>query len=177
MSALRVAVAVCYAAFALATADAQAVSSTEWQSIIAPQMPGLVGTYKMLHEHPELSHHEEKTSAFLAAELRKLGYDVTEHIGKYADGSQAFGLVAILKNGAGPHLLVRTDMDALPVEEKTGLPYASHVHSHNAEGQEVSLMHACGHDIHMTTLLGVAKTMAALKSRWSGTLMLVGQPS
>jgi amidohydrolase len=141
------------------------------------QLPGLVDIYKGLHTHPELSHHEEQSSALLAAELRKAGYTVTEHVGKYPDGSQAFGVVAILKNGAGPTLLIRTDMDALPIVEETGLPYASHVTSKNASGQEVGVMHACGHDIHMTTMIGTARTMAAMKSQWHGTLMLIGQPS
>ena len=113
----------------------------------------------------------------LAAELRKLGYTVTEHVGKYQDGSQAYGVVAILQNGAGPRVLIRTDMDALPVEEKTGLDYASTVRSTNAQGQDVGVMHACGHDLHMTVLLGVAREMAERKSQWHGTLMLIGQPA
>jgi amidohydrolase len=141
------------------------------------QLPGLVDIYKGLHAHPELSHHEEQSSALVAAELRKAGYTVTEHVGKYPDGSQAFGVVAILKNGAGPTLLIRTDMDALPIVEETGLPYASHVTSKNASGQEVGVMHACGHDIHMTSMIGTARTMAAMKNQWHGTLMLIGQPS
>ena len=95
--------------------------------LVDQQLPKLLSTYRQLHAAPELSHHEEKTSALLAAELRKTGFEVTDHIGKYPDGSQAFGLVGILKNGKGPTLLVRADMDALPVEEKTGLPYASTV--------------------------------------------------
>jgi amidohydrolase len=143
----------------------------------AKQLPSLTETYKHLHRNPELSHHEEKTSALLAGELRKLGYTVTEHVGKYPDGSQAFGVVAILQNGAGPRVLIRTDMDALPVEEKTGLDYASTVRSTNAQGQDVGVMHACGHDIHMTVLLGVAREMVENKSKWHGTLMLIGQPS
>jgi len=143
----------------------------------AKQLPTLAETYKHLHRNPELSHHEEKTSALLAAELRKLGYTVTERVGKYADGSRAYGVVAILQNGAGPRLLIRADMDALPVVEKTGLDYASTVRSANAQGQDVGVMHACGHDIHMTVLLGVAREMADRKSQWHGTLMLIGQPS
>lgn len=141
------------------------------------QLPGLVDIYKGLHTHPELSHHEEQSSALLAAELRKAGYTVAEHVGRYPDGTQAFGVVAILKNGAGPTLLIRTDMDALPIVEETGLPYASHVTSKNASGQEVGVMHACGHDIHMATMIGTARTMAAMKNQWHGTLMLIGQPS
>jgi hippurate hydrolase len=136
-----------------------------------------VATYKELHAAPELSHHEEKTSAFVAAELRKAGYTVTERVGRYYDGSQAWGVVGILKNGVGPTLLIRADMDALPVTEDTGLAYSSKVRSTNPAGQDVGVMHACGHDIHVTTLIGVARAMAALKSQWHGTLMLVGQPS
>jgi hippurate hydrolase len=140
-------------------------------------LPALTETYKHLHRNPELSRHEEQTSAYLAGELRKLGYTVTEHVGKYADGVQAFGIVAVLENGAGPRLLIRTDMDALPVVEKTGLDYASTVTTTNAQGQQVGVMHACGHDLHMTVLLGTAREMASRKSEWHGTLMLIGQPA
>jgi hippurate hydrolase len=146
-------------------------------SLVAKQLPELVTMYQGLHQRPELSHYEAKTSAWLADELRNAGYAVTDHIGKYTDGSPAYGVVALLKNGAGPTLLIRTDMDALPVEEKTGLPYASTVRMKNAAGQEVSVMHACGHDLHMTTMVGVARVMAAEKAKWHGTLMLVGQPA
>ena len=141
------------------------------------QLPALTATYKHLHQTPELSRHEEKTSAFVAGELRKLGYTVTEHVGKYEDGEPAFGVVAVLENGAGPRLLIRSDMDALPVEEKTGLDYASTVKTTNAQGQTVGAMHACGHDLHMTVLLGVARELAARKSQWHGTLVLIGQPA
>ena len=146
------------------------------QSVEA-QLPSLIETYKDLHRHPELSTHEERTAATVAADLRKLGYTVTEHIGRYEDGSPAFGVVAILENGPGPRLLMRTELDALPVEEKTGVDYASTVRSTNAQGQNVGVMHACGHDIHMTALLGAAKEMVDLKSQWHGTLMLIGQPA
>ena len=141
------------------------------------QLPALTETYKHLHRNPELSTHEEHTAAYLAGAWRKLGYTVTEHIGRYEDGTQAVGVVAILENGPGPRLLLRTELDALPVEEKTGLDYASTVRSTNAQGQDVGVMHACGHDLHMTVLLGVAKEMAERKSQWHGTLMLVGQPA
>ena len=144
---------------------------------IQAEMPALVDTYKDLHEHPELSHHEQRTSAVLAKALRDAGYTVTDHVGKYPDGTQAFGVVAILKNGAGATLLVRGDMDALPIVEETGLPYASHVMTKTASGQATGVMHACGHDIHTTVLIGTARAMAAAKSQWHGTLMLVGQPS
>ena len=144
---------------------------------VQSQLPSLIETYKDFHRNPELSHHEEQTSAKLAADLRKLGYTVTEHVGLYQDSSHAFGIVAILENGPGPRLLIRTDMDALPVEEKTGVDYASHIHSTNSDGQPTSVMHACGHDIHMTVLLGTAKELVDLKAKWHGTVMLIGQPS
>jgi amidohydrolase len=156
---------------------AGSVMAQDLPTYVNGQLPGLVDIYKGLHTHPELSHHEEQSSALLAAELRKAGFTVTEHVGKYPDGTQAFGVVAILKNGDGPKLLIRSDMDALPIVEETGLPYASHVTTKNASGQEVGVMHACGHDIHMTNLIGVARTMAAMKNQWHGTLMLIGQPS
>ena len=152
-------------------------SAADLKAAAEQQLPALTKTYKHLHENPELSKHEVQTAAFVAGELRKLGYAVTEHVGKYEDGAQAEGVVAVLENGAGPRLLIRTDMDALPVEEKTGLEYASHVTTTNAQGQAVGVMHACGHDLHMTVLLGTAKEMAARKSEWHGTLMLIGQPA
>ena len=146
-------------------------------AVVKGEVPDLVETYKGIHSHPELSHHEEHTSALLAGELRKAGYTVTEHIGKYPDGSQAYGVIAILENGPGPRLLIRTDLDALPVIEETGVPYASQVKTKNAAGQDVGVMHACGHDIHITTMIGTARALVALKKQWHGTLMLVGQPS
>jgi amidohydrolase len=141
------------------------------------QLPALTEIYKHLHQNPELSRHEQQTSAFLAGELRKLGYTVTERVGKYADGAQAYGVVAILENGPGPRLMIRTDMDALPVAEKTGLDFASHVTESGPDGQPAPVMHACGHDLHMTVLIGVAKEMAERKDKWHGTLMLIGQPA
>src|SRR6266478_8358929 len=114
-------------------------------AMIDREIAQLVGTYKMLHAAPELSHYEEKTSAFLATQLRSFGYTVTEHVGKY-DRPQfsGFGVVAVMKNGDGPTVLVRADIDALPVEEKNNVPYASKVKTKNEVGQEVSVMHACG---------------------------------
>jgi amidohydrolase len=167
-----------FAAFAaIAASSAIAQTPSDLAQSAQSQLPALTAVYKHLHENPELSRHEEQTSAFLAGELRKLGYTVTEHVGKYSDGGQAFGVVAILENGAGPRVIIRTDMDALPVAEKTGLDFASHVTSTGPDGQPVPVMHACGHDLHMTVLLGVAREMAARKSQWHGTLMLIGQPS
>ncbi len=147
------------------------------EGLVGDQLSGLVSTYQGIHAHPELSHREEHTSALLAAELRKSGYTVTERVGKYPDGTQAYGVVAILQNGAGPKLLIRTDMDALPIVEETGVSYASHLKSKNAAGQEVGVMHACGHDVHVTTMIGTARVLAATKSKWHGTVMLIGQPS
>lgn len=155
----------------------QAPASSDLSASAKQQLPALVETYKHLHRNPELSRHEEQTSAFLAGELRKVGYTVTEHVGKYPDGAQAFGIVAVLENGKGPRLLIRTDMDALPVEEKTGLDYASIVKTTNSQGQQVGVMHACGHDLHMTAFLGMAREMSSRKAQWHGTLMLIGQPS
>jgi amidohydrolase len=146
-------------------------------TLVNNQLPNLLDIYKGLHTNPELSHQEARTSALLAGELRKAGFTVTERVGKYPDGTQAYGVVAILENGPGPRLLIRTDMDALPIVEETGLPYASHVHTKNAAGQDVGVMHACGHDIHVTTMIGTGRALAALKSQWHGTVMLIGQPS
>ncbi len=154
----------CLAAFA----PALAAAADDLRPQVEQELPSLLATYRDLHAHPELSRHEQRTSAFLAGELRQAGYTVTEHIGKYADGSAALGIAAILRNGAGPVVLVRTEMDALPIEERTGLPFAS---------QNAGVMHACGHDLHMTSFLGTARLLAKLKDRWSGTLMLIGQPA
>ena len=147
-------------------------------ALVESNIANLVDTYKTLHAAPELSHREEKTSAFVAKELRSLGYTVTERVGKFEQPEwNGYGVVAVMKNGAGPTVLVRADMDALPVEEKTGLSYASKVRTKNDAGQEVGVMHACGHDIHVTTLLGTAKLLVELKDRWHGTLVLLGQPA
>jgi len=126
--------------------------------------------YVDLHQNPELSSHETQTAAKLASRLRAAGYEVTEHVG-------GTGIVAILKNGAGPSIMVRTELDALPVEEKTGLPYASKIHAQDDSGRDVPVMHACGHDLHMATLLGTAEVMARSKEKWHGTLLLIGQPA
>jgi len=158
-------------------AAAVSLPAQDLKTFVNSQVPGLVTIYKDLHAHPELSHQEAHTSALVADELRKAGYTVTERVGKYPDGTQAYGVVAVLENGPGPRLLIRSDLDALPVVEDTGLSYASHVRAKNAAGQDVGVMHACGHDIHMTTLIGTARTLAALKSQWHGTVMLIGQPS
>ena len=134
-------------------------------------------TYKHFHENPELSTQEKETSAIVASGLRKLGYQVTEHFGEYsAPDAVAYGVVGVLRNGGGPTVYVRTDMDALPVTENTGLPYASHVQVKRA-GADIGVMHACGHDLHMTVFLGTAKMLAEDKAHWSGTLVMIGQPA
>jgi len=145
---------------------------------VGRELPALITTYKMLHTNPELSHREAKTSAYLASQLKSYGYEVTDGVGKYDRTDwKGYGVVAVMKNGPGPTVLVRTDIDALPVEERTGLPYASQVKTKNDAGQEVSVMHACGHDIHMTCLLGTAKVLSQAKDKWHGTLMLICQPA
>ncbi len=147
-------------------------------AMIDRNLASLVSTYKSLHAAPELSHHEEKTAAFFATQLRALGYTVTEDIGKYEKPEwTGYGVVAVMKNGAGPTVLIRTELDALPVDEKTGLPYASKVKTKNDAGQDVSVMHACGHDIHITSMLGAAQMLSELKAQWHGTLVILGQPA
>jgi hippurate hydrolase len=126
--------------------------------------------YLDLHQSPELSSHETQTAAKMASRLRGLGYTVTEHVG-------GAGIVAILKNGAGPTIMLRTELDGLPVEEKTGLAYASKVHAKDDSGRDVFVMHACGHDLHMASLFGTAAIMAGSRDTWHGTLMLIGQPA
>jgi amidohydrolase len=156
--------------------DAAPISS-QLDDVIAAELPSLVDIYRRLHAHPELSGQEEQTSALVANELRQLGLRVTEGIGKYQHHDwQGYGVVAVLENGEGPTVLVRADMDALPVEEKTGLPYASKATGKHRDGKEVSIMHACGHDVHVTSLIGMARALAALKGSWKGTVVLIGQP-
>jgi hippurate hydrolase len=168
----------CLPALAAAPAARAIDADADVKTIVDHDLPGLVRYYQALHAAPELSGMEERTSAELAQELRAAGFEVADHIGKYnIPGFRPFGVVALLRNGPGPTLLVRADMDALPVEEKTGLPYASKRRVRNPAGVEVPVMHACGHDIHVTSLIGVARVMSKLKDRWHGTLMLVGQPA
>lgn len=130
------------------------------------------------HKNPELSLVETKTAARLAQELSTAGFDVTEGVGVAVDGNPSTGIVAIMKNGDGPLVMMRADMDGLPVEEKSGLDYASTARQISPiNGEEVPVMHACGHDVHITSLVGTARRMAAMKDQWSGTLMLIGQPA
>ena len=162
----------------LATTTTNITAQQSLDALIDRDIASLVTTYKALHAAPELSHYEEKTATFFAAQLRAMGYTVTEHVGKYERPEwTGYGVVAVLKNGAGPTVLLRTELDALPVEEKTGLPYASKVKTKNDAGQEVSVMHACGHDLHITSMIGTAKTLSELKDQWHGTLVILGQPA
>ena len=148
------------------------------EKIAQGELPSLLAIYKDIHSHPELSTREEKTSALVAKELRAAGCEVTENFGKYDNPNlRCYGVVGIMKNGTGPTVMVRTDLDALPVEEDTGLPYASKVTTKADDGREVHVMHACGHDAHMSAFIGTARALQRLKDQWSGTIMFVGQPA
>src|SRR5437588_8751069 len=149
----------------LALLSAFAVAQSSSFKEVENVYPQAHSIYLDLHEHPELSGHETQTAAKLATSLRSAGYDVTEHVG-------GTGVVAVLKNGAGPTIMLRTELDALPVEENTGLPYASKVHTQDDTGRDVPVMHACGHDVHMASLVGTAEIMAHSKNAWHGTLIL-----
>jgi len=163
---------------AIVPALAVNVKGQSLDAMIDRDMASWLTTYRSLHAAPELSHREEKTAAFVAGELRKLGFTVTERIGKFQNEQWVgYGVVGVMKNGPGPTVLFRTELDALPVEEKTGLAYASSVKTKNDAGLEVNVMHACGHDMHMTSFLGSAKMLTELKSRWSGTLVMLAQPA
>ena len=167
---------------AACAAAAEVSAQSRLDAAVGRELPALLSTYKLLHANPELSHQERATSALVAKELRALGYEVTERVGKYSRPEwTGYGVVGVLKNGAGPTVLVRADMDALPYDpergEQTGLPYASKVRATDDDGKPVSVMHACGHDAHVTTLLGTAKLLARSKGDWRGTLVLVAQPS
>ena len=156
-------------AAALLSTSATAAAADPIADGVAKDMPSLMTLYRDLHANPELSMQEVKSSAKMAAEAKKLGFEVTTGVGKT-------GVVAVMKNGPGPVLLLRADMDGLPVIEQTGLPFSSKVRGTSLAGVESGVMHACGHDTHMTAWVGVARRMAALKSQWSGTLVLVAQP-
>ena len=148
------------------------------QSLADAELPSLLGIYKDIHTHPELSGYEERTAALVAKELRAAGCQVTEHLGKYENSKlKAYGVVGVMKNGDGPTVLVRTDTDALPVEEETGLPYASKVVVKNDDGRDVHVMHACGHDTHIAAFIGTARALGKLKDQWHGTIVFVAQPA
>ncbi len=169
---IRSAMFLILAALAASAQNAPAVSfeNASLKDQVESVFPDAKALYLDLHQHPELSSHETRTAALLAGKLRALGYEVTENLG-------GAGIVAVMKNGPGPVVMLRTELDALPVEEQTGLPYASKVRAKDDSGRDVPVMHACGHDVHMATLYGTATIMAKSKDTWHGTLMLVGQPA
>ncbi len=162
-------VVACAAAAAAAQPPATDVS-VEVRRIAGREMPSLEALYRTLHAAPELSLREEHTSARVALELRSAGFDVTERVG-------GWGVVGVLRNGRGPTVLVRTDMDALPVTEATGLPFASAVRAGDEQGREVGVMHACGHDAHMAIFVGTARVLAGARDGWRGTLVMLAQPA
>src|SRR5262249_37364913 len=138
----------------------------------------LVSFYKTVHAAPELFHREERTAAVAAEELRRLGFTVVEHLGRFKRPEfQGHGIAGVLRNGAGKVVLIRAELDALPIEEKTGLPYAGEVRVGVDDGQQVGVMHACGHDVHLTCMLGLARVLVQRKDRWRGTVVLVGEPA
>lgn len=161
------------AAMALAAPAAHALdvpaAKAAVDRVLDAEYPHLDALYKDIHAHPELSMQETRTAALLAKEMRAIGFEVTEHVG-------GTGVVAVYRNGPGPVIMVRTELDALPMEEKTGLPYASHVQA-EWNGRTVFVDHACGHDIHMAAWVGTATALVRLKDRWRGTLVFIGQPA
>jgi hippurate hydrolase len=155
-----------------------AVAQQTPQQIADAELPSLINLYKDLHANPELSTKEERTAGVIAKELKAAGCDVTEKVGKYEKGNATcYGVIGVMKNGEGPVVAVRTDLDGLPVTEETGLPYASKVKTTNDAGQEVGVMHACGHDMHMSAFIGTARALNKLKDRWKGTVIFIGQPA
>ncbi|HUY34777.1 MAG TPA: amidohydrolase [Pirellulales bacterium] len=163
----RLALVSCFSALWFAAAPSKAVEPAEW---VRERLDELVELYRYFHQHPELSLREKETAARLAKELKTAGAQVTTGVGGH-------GVVGVIENGPGPTLLIRTDLDALPVTERTELVYASQVRVKDAQGAETGVMHACGHDIHITTLVGATRYLAQHKDRWSGTLIAIGQPA
>ena len=157
------------AAVLMASAMSGAAFAQDLRQSIRQDMPSLLEIYRDLHAHPELSLQETRSAARMADEARRLGFTVTNGVG-------GTGVVAVMENGPGPVLMLRADMDALPVEEQTGLPYSSQVRATSLAGVESGVMHACGHDTHMTAWMGTARRLVELRDRWSGTLVMIGQP-
>ena len=165
--------AACFALIAICTlygGTLRAADQADPKKWVADNLPSLVELYRHLHQTPELSEKEKDTSARMAKELRDIGVKVTTNVGGY-------GVVGVLDNGPGKVLLLRSDMDGLPVAEQTGLPYASKVRTTDAHGATVGVMHACGHDVHMTNLVGVARYLASHRDEWSGTVVFMFQPA
>lgn len=166
---MRVAILILFVV-ALAFAQETLAENDLRNSIAADYNENLESLFIYFHENPELSNFEFETAKRLAAEIRALGYNVTEGVG-------GTGIVAVMENGPGPVLMVRADMDGLPVKENSGLPYASKATQVGVDGKEFPVMHACGHDVHITALVGTARQMSARRDQWSGTLILIGQPA
>jgi amidohydrolase len=165
-----------WAITALVAAALCAESGLEQQ--VQSEVPQLFEMFEHLHANPELSYQEVETAKYVAAELRRLGFEVTEGVGDYGvEGRVSHGVVAVMKNGAGPTVMVRSDLDGLPIEEDPGLAYASRAKGINDDGSKVFVMHACGHDLHMTSWLGTARMLSRMMDAWSGTLVFVGQPA
>jgi amidohydrolase len=164
------ALAILLAPATLSAQDGRSPWTTPTAAEVEGIYPGVEALYIDLHSNPELAFQETQTAAKLAAHTKALGFEVTTGVGRT-------GIVAVLKNGAGPTVMLRTELDALPVAEKTGLPFASTVVVKNANGSSTSVMHACGHDIHMAAWAGTARLMAEHRDRWRGTLVMVGQPA
>ena len=159
----------------LAVIPAQA---SDLETAVQGKLDSLLETYRHLHANAEISYQEKETAAYMASALRDLGFEVVEQVGDYGfEGRTSYGLVAVMENGGGPTVMVRTDLDGLPMQEKTGLPFASTGTGISDDGEEVPTMHACGHDVHMTSLLGTARLLAGMRDRWSGTLVMIGQPA
>ena len=169
---------------------ATGAQADDLRDAVEQDYPYIEKLYKHFHANPELSFRESESAKRIATELEALGFDITSNVGRkwtrkkakadageVMDGVDGYGLIAVLENGDGPTLLIRADMDALPLEEKTGVSYASKVVSQDYFGQEAPVMHACGHDVHMTVLVGTARQLVEMKDQWSGTLVLVGQPA
>jgi len=157
------------AAMLLASAMLSPAAAQDLNQAIGRDMPNLMEIYRDLHANPELSMQETRSAALMAAEARRAGFTVTTGVG-------GTGVVAVMENGPGPVLLLRADMDALPLEERTGLPFASRARGTTREGQATGIMHACGHDTHMAAWVGTARRLAAMRSSWSGTLIMIAQP-
>jgi len=156
----------------LATEGARGQSLSER---VEQELPSVLDTYKALHAAPELSHYEERTAALVAKELQAAGCEVFTGIGKFTRAAwKGHGVAGVLKNGAGPVVLIRAELDALPITEQTGLPYASKVQVTTDRGTKTGVMHACGHDLHTAAMLGTARRLADQKDRWRGTVVFVG---
>lgn len=167
---MRHALTVLLAATCLSPAAAAQTPPNDIAAAIASDMDGLMSLYRDLHANPELSGEEDATAAKLARRLKAMKFDVTEKVG-------GAGVVAVMKNGNGPVLLIRADMDGLPVTEQTGLPFASKVRATTPEGVDTGVMHACGHDTHMTAFIATARLLSSMKERWKGTLVMILQPA